>query len=550
MKDFFLIFTSRINIISKSITTMHAIRIASFIFVIGCFLTGSYYIFFRLFNYLITIEIIGTALMDRVIEMGFFVFFIMLLFSNIITSFSTFYNDKELQFLFALPVRPTSIYLSKLFENCVYASWATMAIAVPLVVAYGVTTEAGFLFYPLSIMSLFIYLIIPAALASVLIFVILRLLPQLKTRDVILLAFGLIIGLTFLYIKINNPAILKVFETENERELLRFAAELTTVGGGYVPSTWLSNILKGLSVNSSQGIFYFLLLFFVSVSTAIIAFFMAKGLYAQSWLLIGEHSSTFNKRKSLLTSFRSGSARTLFFKDILLFVREPTQWVQLSIFVILLVVYIFSLRRTPIYFTFPLWRTIVSFANFAYICFVLATLGVRFIFPTISLERSGIWIIGSSPLSFKKTVMIKYFFYLLTAVIIIEGLLIFSNIFIKTDHRIYMLMPIIALFIAASLVSINLGFGGLFPQFDVDNPSQIAAGTGGIITALASIAYVGISILILSTPAYHYLATTYLNRPSNYSLIYISFIVFFAFNIFTIVMPLRTGIKALEKRDF
>ncbi|KPJ72269.1 hypothetical protein AMJ52_06865 [candidate division TA06 bacterium DG_78] len=550
MRDFFLIFTSRINIILKSITTMNAVRIASFIFVIGCFLAGSYYIFFRLFNYLIAVEIIGIALMDRVIEMGFFVFFIMLLFSNIITSFSTFYNDKELYFLFALPVRPTSIYLSKLFENCLYASWATMVIAIPLVVAYGVTTEAGFLFYPLSILSLFIYLIIPAALASVLIFVILRLLPQLKTRDVILLAFGFILGLTFLYIKLNNPTILKVFETESEQELLRFAANLTTVGGGYVPSTWLSNILKGLSVNSSQGIFYFLLLFFVSMSTAIFAFFMAKALYAQSWLLIGEHSSNLSKRKSLLTSFRSGSTKTLLFKDILLFIREPTQWVQLSIFVILLVVYIFSLRRTPIYFTFPLWRTIVSFANFAYICFVLATLGVRFIFPTISLEKSGIWIIGSSPLSFRKIIMIKYFFYVLMAIIIIEGLLIFSNIFIKTDQRIYMLMPLIAFFVAASLVSINLGFGGRFPQFDVDNPSKIAAGSGGIIAALMSIAYVGISILILATPAYHYLATTYLHRPSNYPLIYLSFIGFFVFNIFTIVVPLRIGIKALEKRDF
>jgi hypothetical protein len=146
--------------------------------------------------------------------------------------------------------------------------------------------------------------------------------------------------------------------------------------------------------------------------------------------------------------------------------------------------------------------------------------------------------------------MIKYFFYLLTAIIIIEGLLVFSNLFIKTDQGIYMIMPIIAIFVAASLVSINLGLGGRFPQFDEDNPSKIAAGSGGIITALASIAYVGVSILILSTPAYNYLTSRYLNRPSNYLLMYISFILFFIFNIFTIIIPLRLAIKSLEHRDF
>ena len=550
MKDFLIIFFTYIKIMAKTIASTNAIRLASFIFVIGCFLAGSYYILFRLFTYLMAIEIIGSALMDRVIEMTFFVFFIMLLFSNVITSFSTFYNDKELDFLFSLPVRPTSIYLAKLFENCIYASWATMVIALPLVIAYGISTSAQPLYYPVSIISILVYLIIPAAIASLVIFIIFRLFPRLKSRDVIILSLISIIGLTFLYIKINNPELLKMFETESEKELLKFATNLTSIGGVYVPSTWLSNILKGLRTDLNQGIFYFLLLLFVSLSTIIFAFFTAKVLYAQSWLLIGERETKKRRKKSLLSSYQTDSANTFIFKDLLIFIREPVQWVQLSIFIILLTVYIFSLKKTPIYFTFPLWRTIVSFANFAYISFVLATLGVRFIFPAISLERSGIWFLGSSPFSFKKIIKLKYFSNLLTAVIIMEGLLIFSNIFIKTDQQMYLIMPFVALFFAASLVSINLGFGSRFPQFNEDNPSKIAAGSGGIIAALASITYVAISIIILATPAYNYLTNKYFNRPSNEFVIYLSFVFFFVFSVLTIIFPLRLGIKSLEQRDF
>ncbi len=550
MNDFRVLFFSRIKTMIAHITSINTLRFLSLVFVIGCFFAGSYYIFFRIFNYLLGVEIIGPALMDRVVEMVFFVFFIMLLFSNVITSFSTFYNNEELYFLFSLPIRPTSIYLAKLIENCIYASWATMVIALPLLVAYGVTIKAQLLYYPISIISCLVYLIIPASLASMLIFTFFRLFPKLRSRDVIILSLIFIIGLSFLYIKINNPGLLKIFETENERELLRFAANLTTVGGIYIPSTWLSNILGGFKQDVTHWLFHFQLLLFISIGTIIIAFFVAKILYAQSWLRIGEHGTKSGTRKSLLCSYQSGSERTFFFKDILLFIREPTQWVQLSIFVILLTVYIFSLSKTPIYFTFPLWRTIVSFANFAYISFVLATLGVRFIFPTISLERQGIWFLASSPISFKEIIKIKYFTNLLTAVILIEGLLLFSNIFIKTDQRVYLVMPFIALFFAASLVSINLGFGSRYPQFNEDNPSKIAAGTGGIIAALASITYVAVSIMILSTPAYNYLTHKYYDRPVDMFTIWLACILFLVFNAFTVIVPLRYGLKSLERRDF
>jgi len=550
MKHFRLIASSFLMSITHSFMAMRFIQLLAFAFVLICFFGGAYYILYRIFSYLQTIEIIGPALMDRLIEMAFYVFFSMLLFSNIITSFSTFYNNKELDFLFAQPIRPTSIYLSKLFENCVYASWATMVLAVPLILAYGTATNAQFLYYPLSMISILIYMIIPATLASLLIFTIMRLFPRLSSRDVILLSLIFISALTFLYIRISNPQILKVLETESEKELLQFASNLTNVGGVYVPSTWLSAILKNFSAGTAGGWFYFVLLISTSTSSIILAFVFARILYARSWLYVGEHSTPKKNRTSILLSRPRGPINALLFKDFLTFIREPTQWVQLSIFLILLAVYVFALRRTPLYFKFPFWRTIVSFANFAYICFVLATFGVRFIFPTISLEHDGIWFLASSPLTPRRIVLIKYFANLIIAIIVLESLLILANVFIQTDERLYVIMPLIALCVAAALVAINLGFGCRFPQFNEDNPSRIAAGAGGIITALASIAYVAIIVVVLSTPAYHYLRSTYMNRPSNTFMIILAFCVFILISAAATFIPLYVGIRSLTKRDY
>jgi ABC-2 type transport system permease protein len=550
MRDFLLILQARTRMFFASVRSLSAIRSASFVFVIACFVLGAYYIFIRVFGYLMNVEVIGPGLLDRLIEMALFVFFIMLLFSNVITSFSTFYNSRELDFLFSLPVPPTSIYLAKLLENCMYASWATLTIAFPLIVAYGVKTGAPPVYYPLSIASVIIYMVIPAAVASALIAILIRVLPRLGPREVIMISLALVLGLTYLYIKINNPGLLKIFDTENEQSLLLFATQLTTVGGVYIPSTWLSNILRGFNGDASVTTFNFLLLLFVSLSTVLISFIIAKVCYVRSWLSTGEHTSKRTRRKSLLFHPQQQAAKSILFKDLLIFVREPTQWVQLSVFLILLIVYILSLRRTPIYFVFPLWRTIVAFANFAYISFVLATLGVRFIFPTVSLERAGIWFIGSSPLSFRKVLLVKYFFNLITAVIIMEVLLLSANLFIKVSQGLYLLMPVIGLLVAASLVSINLGLGSRFPHFHEDNPSRIAAGSGGIIAALISIAYVGISIVILAAPAYNYLSHTFMDMPVNYLLIYAGFALFVLFSILTIIMPLRIGIRSLERRDY
>ena len=145
---------------------------------------------------------------------------------------------------------------------------------------------------------------------------------------------------------------------------------------------------------------------------------------------------------------------------------------------------------------------------------------------------------------------IKYVTNLILAIIIMEGLLILSNIFIRTDPRMYVLMPVIALFIAASLVSINLGFGARFPQFNEANPSRIAAGSGGIIAALASIAYVGISLIILATPAYHYIRNEFYGRSVNHYLIAGPLLLFFLVNAVTIFLPMRMGLRSLEQRDF
>ncbi len=551
MKNIGLIFGIRLRLIFKYFTPGgHKLPRMTFFVVLSLFLIGGYYTFFKIFSYLNTVEIIGPAIMTRTIEMILFVFFLMLLFSNIISSFSTFYNNQELNFLFSLPISPTTIYLAKLFENALYSSWATFAMAIPLFLAYGISNKAPFIYYPISLISFVIFLLIPAGIASIIIFLIVRLFPRLKPKNIIFLSLTLILLLMFLYIKIGNPGLLRIFETENEQELMQFAANLTTVGGAYVPSTWLSNILKDFVHMQTSGFFYLLLLITFTASIVCIAYTFAYVVYHKSFINVTQAGNKTSTRKSILTEYQTNPDYAFLQKDILLFIREPTQWVQLAIFIVLLIVYIFSLRRTPIFFSLSLWNVIISFANFAYVSFVIATLGVRFIFPAMSLEKKGIWIISSSPFCLKRTILIKYLFYLVIGIALMETLLVLANFFIRTAPTIFYFSLIVGMFVAASLVSINLGMGCIFPQFNEDNPSKIASGSGGIISALISIAYIALVVAIFAAPVRSYLFSWYFRRPLNLNLVLFSFMVFSIITFCAIYLPVKIGINAMEKRDF
>ncbi len=111
------IFRNRLRIIRSRLTPRNAaewVRLLSFIVVISAFALAGFFFFFRIFKYLVGIEVIGIALINKTIETAFFIFFSMLFFSNIVTSLSTFYRNDELEMLFTFPVAPRNIFISKI----------------------------------------------------------------------------------------------------------------------------------------------------------------------------------------------------------------------------------------------------------------------------------------------------------------------------------------------------------------------------------------------------------------------------------------------------
>src|SRR6185312_13932375 len=100
-------------------------------------------------------------------------------------------------------------------------------------------------------------------------------------------------------------------------------------------------------------------------------------------------------RSDMLLGVLPATRRQLVLKELRLFFRDTTQWSQLILLVVLVVVYVFNIRFLPLRgdgITFFL-ANIIPFLNLVLAGFVLASIAARFIFPSVSLEGRTWWLL-------------------------------------------------------------------------------------------------------------------------------------------------------------
>jgi ABC-2 type transport system permease protein len=117
------------------------------------------------------------------------------------------------------------------------------------------------------------------------------------------------------------------------------------------------------------------------------------------------------------------------------------------------------------------------------------------------------------------------------------------------DAIITAISMVAVLFFACSLVSISIGFGAGMPDLKESNPSKIASGPGGILAAVTSLAYVGLSVSIMAWPGYAYLASEMGDTPLPSLPLIISGAAFLVLSAAATGLPLYIGMKSLSARE-
>jgi ABC-2 type transport system permease protein len=496
--------------------------------VIATFLAGYGYVTFILFykglEFIRNFPGIGELLVERLIFLLFAVLFMLLLFSNLIISYTNLFRNRETAFLLTAPVSMRTIYRWKFIESTMLASWAFLFLIAPMLAAYGLVQKAEWDFFVLTTVLVIAFIMLPAVFGSWLAVTLARLMDRRGFQILLLCCFGIFVFVIRNWLQpeqLDDDAI----EARVLAVLDRVLAKTKFSQFPGLPSYWLSSSVQSWAEGlKSVSIFYLMVLMSHVMFFGVLAFtLMGKPFYNASSSvhsrahMLGQwewfrdlqarraefdYPRGFMERLFGLLPWLKPDVRILIVKDVRMFWRDTTQWGQTIMLFGLLTVYILNLRHFTRELSNPYWLHLISFLNLFACSLNLATLTTRFVFPQFSLEGKRVWIVGMSPLGLERVVKTKFAMSTIGSLVVTLGLIGLSCHFLKMDAQRTMYFIGTIAVMTVTLNGMAMGLGVLFPNFREDNPGKIVSGFGGTFCLVLSFLYIvgSVAILAAGTP--------------------------------------------------
>ncbi|GAC1685726.1 MAG: hypothetical protein NVS9B3_04030 [Gemmatimonadaceae bacterium] len=505
----------------------------------------------RLLGYFKGVEEIGPLLAGKLLSVLLLSFVSILLLSNIITALSSFFLARDLDLLVAAPVDWLELYLAKLLETVVHSSWMVVLLAVPMFTAYGIAYHGGWLFPIIATVTFIPFLVIPGVIGSAATLLLVNIFPARRTRDILsVIALGAAAGIVILF-RLMRPE--QLARPEGFRSLVDFITVLRTPTSPLLPSEWVRHGVMGW-LTGQGDIFPFFLLWATAAAAIVGGAALHYALYdtgfskaqegADRWV---RDSGVARFGRWLLTPL--GVLRgQLVLKELRLFFRDTTQWSQLVLLAVLVVVYVFNIKFLPLKgegVTFFLVN-VIPFLNLALAGFVLASVAARFIFPGVSLEGRTFWLLRSSPLTMRDLLWSK-FWVGTTPLLVLALVIVGTTAWLLKVSEFMMLVSIFTITLMTfAIAGLAVGFGTLYPQFETENAAQIPTSFGGLLFMMTAVTTIGAVITLEARPVYSYLSARMYKTEVDTTELLVGFGLAAALCVVVTVVPIRVALRRLE----
>ena len=509
---------------------------------------------FRLLSYFRNVQEIGPLIAGKLLGLILAGFFSILLLSNVITALSSFFLARDLDLLASAPVDWFKFYCAKLVETLLHSSWMVVLLAVPMFAAYGIVFAGGPL-YPLIVLATFLpFLIIPTVIGSAITLLLVTVFPARRARDILSVIAVLAAGAIAIIFRLVRPE--RLARPDGFRSLVDFITILRGPTSPLLPSDWMQHALMTWLAGRPQILPYYLL-WSTAAAALVLGAALHRWMYAAGFSKAQESGQSFahdgplrRLGRTLLGPF-GVVRRELVLKELRVFFRDSTQWSQLILLAVLVLVYVVNIKFLPLRgggVTFFLVN-VVPFLNLVLAGFVLASIAARFIFPGVSLEGRTLWLLRSSPLPMRELLWSK--FWVGTMPLLVLALAIVGT----TDYLLQVTQFMMAVsifsiaFLTLAIGGLALGFGTLFPQFETENAAQIPTSFGGLVFMMSSVALIGVVVMLEAKPVYAYLSARAYGTPAQPIAMIVGFGLAAVVCVTTTVVPIRLALRRLEQLE-
>ena len=477
-------------------------------------------ILFRMLIYFRRAEGIGEVLAVKLLSLVLLSFMAILLLSNVIAALSSFFLARDLELLMASPTDTLKVYGARLLETMTYSSWMVALMMVPLLTAYGVVYSGGPVFVVVSLVTLAAFFVIPAVLGSGITLLLVNVFPARRARDLLALIGLFAAAGVILLFRLLRPE--QIVSPEGFNSLVDFIAALQTPGSVWLPSEWAAEAIMAPLRSGRADWFPLFLLTSTAAGLVVVGAWLHGRYFTEGFSRAQEGASlkeaTERRGSRLDRAFRrlAPAGRALVVKDIRTFFRDTTQWSQLILLAVLVVVYVYNIQVLPLYTGVEVGFflvNVVSFLNLGLAGFVLAAIAARFLFPTVSLEGRTLWLLRSSPLQLRRLVWSKYWVNVVPLLAVAVALTAGTNYILEVGPFVMALSLITITVMTFAIAALALGFGALFPRFDTTNAADIPTGFGGLLFMMTAIGYLAAVIVLEAWPVYAVLQARLNDEP-------------------------------------
>jgi ABC-2 type transport system permease protein len=516
-------------------------------------LEAALYLLFRNgFRFLDNFGGIGSLIVRRLFSVFFLGMSGMLAMSGLATSYMTLYRSEEVPFLLTGPIPVADVAVYKFLQSTVLSSWAFFFIILPFMAAYAVHQRLSplFAFWTLAFSAPF--LLVCSGAGTIVTMLLVRWRPGGRALK------GLIVAGGVAAVAAGLAALRTTYGSMDAAtfDLSRMVPGFRAAANPLLPGWWMAEGIMALSAGRwGRGLMLWLTLS-ASAAAVVVA---VEGLAARTYLAAlrrvwagggrGGRAAVLLPVLDRLLLRLSPDARAMAAKDARVFLRDPSQWSQTLVFFGLLAIYFANLRSFRYHALPDVWRHLIAFLNVFSVSAVMCSLGSRFVYPQLSLEGQGFWILGLSPTTMRRILLTK--FTLAAAALLTVGvpLMLLSTAMLKATVAIRAVSLLLIVSQSVATAGLSSGLGAIFLDLRQSNPAAIVSGFGGTLNLVLSLAYMLSGILPFGL-LFHLDAIGALTPSMLRLALAASTVWLLALTVAATTVPLWIGARALDRRDY
>jgi ABC-2 type transport system permease protein len=521
-----------------------------------------YVVCVRALTYFSAEEMFGIIAAMRLLSMMLVTFAFVAIISNLITTFSSFFLSEDLELIMASPVPAKAIYATRFIETLAESSWMVLLFGLPIFVAYGRVFAAPWTFYALSLVGLVSLLVIITALAIFVVQHLVRSFPVRRLRDLFVFVGLLIFVGIYLLFRMMRPE--DFLNPEGFASVMDYLSTMSEPSSPLLPTSWLLGMLRPyITGHGFQEIPLYLGLLALG---AVLAFRLAghnhQIVHFPGYSRAAEsRGARFSKSRFIallsrvLRRYLDLPTVHLVIKETLLMARDWGRMSQLLLLLALIMVYLYNFSVLPKLDAPEIamfLRNAIAFLNIGLAGFVLASLGVRFLFPALSAEGRAFWILKGSPVRLRRVLWVKFLFYLFPMMVLGLFLVIMTNRLLEMGLFISIISTVTIALLTLGITSLSVGMGVVYADFKQADPNRAFTGIGGLLTMIYAALAVSSVVLLEALPVYRIMMMGYFHHrlgTGDYFMIGICFTAALAVAVFLIVYPLRVGLNKINELE-